>query len=126
MRTTKHLGPFKWKAGQSGNLSGRPKHHLTRSTVKNVIDKYLALNKSQLEALIEEAKFTALEHMVVSTILFCIKAGDFSRLDGLLSRAVGKVKEEIEEDVDGTEEVSHLSMNDLLTLVKPITPSSTE
>lgn len=126
MRNTKHLGPFKWKAGQSGNVSGRPKHHLTRSTVKNIIDKYLAFNKSQLEALILEEKITALEHMVASTILFCIKVGDYSRLDGLLSRAVGKVKEDVEEDVDSTKEVSHLSMNDLLTLVKPITPGTTE
>lgn len=112
-----------FKPGHSGNPGGRPKHFLTRSKVKTMIDNYLSLSRNELEALMIDKDTTpALELMIISTILYCIKAGDYSRLEALLTRAVGKVKEEIEDEGDPNENISRLSMSDLLSLVKPVTP----
>lgn len=109
----------RFKPGVSGNPSGRHKNYLSPSKVKSVIDKFLALNKKDLEKVVaDNNKSSALELMIASTILFCIKSGDYSRLEILLARAVGRVKE-VEEEVDATQEVSQLSMGDLLSLVKP-------
>lgn len=109
---------YHFQPGVSGNPGGRPKSFLTRSRVKIIIDKYLSLSRNELEKLIIDKENTpALELMIISTILYCIKAGDYSRLEALLSRAVGKVKEDIEDD-SSKSEVGSLSMNDLLTLVK--------
>ncbi len=114
---------FCFKPGQTGNPGGRPKSFLTRARVKKLIDEYLALSKIELEALKAKETTSVLELMIASTILACIKAGDYSRLEALLSRAVGRVQE-IEEDVDSSSEISKLSMHELLTLVKPITKDS--
>lgn len=114
--------PKEWhfKPGQSGNPGGKSKHFLTRHKVKLLIDKFLALSKIELETLIMAAGTPALELMIASTILSCIKIGDYSRLEALLARAVGKVKENIEDDTESKSDVSRLSMGDLLSLVKPI------
>lgn len=106
-----------------------PKHYLTRGKVKKVIDKFLAMPREDLEIILADKKTSALELMIGSTIVSCIKAGDYSRLEALLSRAVGKVKEEIENDeenVDVKEEISKLSMHELLTLVKSAPKEKTE
>lgn len=111
---------YHFQPGTSGNPGGKPAHYLTHSKVKTIIDKYLSLTKTQLEKLIADKDNTpALELMIASTILSCIKAGDFSRLEGLLSRAVGRTNV-IQPESDEKEEVSKLSMNDLLTLVKSV------
>ncbi len=114
---------YHFKPGVSGNPGGRGVNYLTRSKVKVMIDKYLALSKIELEALKAKETTPVLELMIISTILQCIKVGDYSRMEALLSRAIGRVQE-IEDDVDSSNEMSKLSMHELLTLVKPITKDS--
>lgn len=116
-----------FKPGISGNPGGKPKYFLTRVRVKDIVDKYLSMSRSQLQKLLIDKENTpALELMIAATILFCIEEGDYSRLESLLQRAVGKVKDEIEIETNPGEEISRLSMNALLTLVQTTLPEAIE
>lgn len=82
-----------WKPGQSGNPSGRPKKLLTRDHVEHHFSTMAALSTSELEILCKDPKEPALRVMIARVIIEAIKAGDYSRLNFLLDRSIGKVKD---------------------------------
>jgi hypothetical protein len=87
----------RWKPGQSGNPKGRdPGVILSKDEIRRVFTKYLQMPKEELEKVIKDKKAPTLDHMIASSIQSCIEAGEFHKLDGLLSRIIGKVKEELE------------------------------
>ena len=90
----KHLKPF--KPGQSGNPSGKPRGLLTRSQVEALISKFSSLTRDQMQVVIQNPKSTMIEIMVASIMAKASKDGDYSRLQFLLERSIGKVKEQLE------------------------------
>lgn len=92
----------RWKPGQSGNKSGKPKQLLTKDKVKGVLGKFSDMTRDQIQDVITNPKSTMLEIMVASIIVKAAKDGDFSRLNFILDRSIGRVAAEAgaEDQVD--------------------------
>lgn len=93
--------PHAFKPGQSGNPSGRPKNppelkDCTPLDIKLLIWKLWKLKRDELHAFIQDPNTTAGQLHVAAVLAKGIKEGDQQRLDYLLNRLVGKVKEEVE------------------------------
>lgn len=92
--------PFK-KGNQAGKGKGRPSmpkdlkevKSLTKSHVEKVMNKFADMTKAEIEAVIRDPNTTMLEHMVGSIAIKAVKDGDQQRLNFLLDRTIGKVKE---------------------------------
>ena len=50
----------------------------------------------KLEEVLKDKSRTVLEHIIGRVCLVAMKEGDYRRLDALLDRLIGKVKEEVE------------------------------
>ncbi len=85
-----------WKPGQSGNPSGVRKGKLTRDEVETIMAKFARHSREQLQAVVQNPKTPMLEIMVASVMAKAAKDGDYSRLDFLLNRSIGKVKDMLE------------------------------
>lgn len=85
-----------FKPGQSGNPGGKPKYLLSTDRVKTLISKYMDMSGEKLQEAIKDQNTPAVELAIAATLAQCIKIGDYSRLEALLQRAIGKVREEIE------------------------------
>jgi hypothetical protein len=53
------------------------------------------MERQELMAVAEDPKATVIELTIASIMMKCIKEGDFSRFEGMLSRAIGKVADEL-------------------------------
>ncbi len=89
----------KWKPGQSGNISGRPRGLLTVDEIRKMMDRFWRMSADDLLMVLENPKTTMGELMIASVMAKAAKDGDYSRLAFLMDRQVGKVKEEIEQTV---------------------------
>lgn len=87
----KHLKPF--KPGQSGNPSGKKKGNLTKAEIEDFVSKCYRMNRSQLKDIIEDPKSEIIQIHIASIMAQGVKKGDFSSLNALLDRSVGKVKD---------------------------------
>lgn len=89
--------PKEWqfKPGRSGNPGGRPKDLLTSDQVSAIIGRLTRLNYDALKSLAKEPKSTTpmIEVIVASILVEAADKGDYSRLESLLTRAIGKVKD---------------------------------
>lgn len=94
----------KYKPGQSGNPKGGKKldpmvkgaTHLNNATVTLAIHKYYDLPREKLAELLKDPSTAAGDAMIISVMLHAIKTGDYKRLDSLLDRACGRVKQVVE------------------------------
>lgn len=89
----------KWKKGQSGNASGKPKQLLTKDKVSSILGKFATMTRDELQKVMQDSKTPMIEIMIAAVIIKAAKDGDYSRLDFLLSRSIGKVKDEIEQTI---------------------------
>lgn len=90
----------RFKKGQSGNPSGKPKQLITKDQVSAIIGRFCHLTKDGLQAIVSNPNSSMIEIMVASIMVKAVKDGDYSRLNFLFDRStVGKVKEEIEHTV---------------------------
>ena len=88
-----------FKPGVSGNPSGRPKvpdelkkyNGVTPERTRRLFDKYASMSMGQLRALAEDDSISGLEHNIVMSLL------DPNKFPFFLDRAVGKVKEVVEQ-----------------------------
>lgn len=97
-----NLKPF--KPGQSGNPSGRPKvpgdileaRKLNQVELERIINKYLYMDRESVKAAINNPATPMMELMVASIVAQAAQKGDQQRLDFVLNRLVGKVKDQLE------------------------------
>lgn len=93
-----------FQKGQSGNPNGRPKlpfdveatRQMNQIDVARAISRYLQLPISELQDKLKDKNESSLNLMVASVIYHAIKKGDQSRLNLILDRCVGKVKDKVE------------------------------
>lgn len=96
--------------GVSGNPNGRPKTpddlkealKMTRVEFQQLLVKYLAYDLYQLAEKQKDPRTTALDRIVISVITNAIKKGDQQRLDFLMNRIIGKVRDEIDHTSGGS------------------------
>ncbi len=96
--------PF--KKGNPGG-PGRPKRpkdvvtaaRLTKTEAQGLLVKFMQMDITQLEAMLKDKKRKVIEHMIGRIALMGIKNGDQARLNFMLDRIIGKVKDEIEHTV---------------------------
>ena len=95
---------YQFKKGVSGNKGGRPKipDHLrtvdlfSPQELKYLISQYFRKTKQELYEAITGADTPAFEQVLAATLTIAAKRGDFSGVDRLLDRLVGKVTDKIE------------------------------
>lgn len=92
--TPENLRPF--QKGQSGNPAGRPKNLLRTDEVRNLIGKLWRLSREELQKIVQNPKSSMGEIMVASIVAKAAQTGDYTRVQFLLERTIGKVKDEIE------------------------------
>jgi hypothetical protein len=93
-----------WKKGESGNPTGRPKlppelksiHALSVPEVQKIISKYCRMTMEELLACKQDPKLAALDRMIISGIMQAERHGDYSRLEMLLVRTIGRVTDKME------------------------------
>ena len=108
----------RWKPGQSGNASGKPKGLLTQNEISALIGRFWRLSSDQLELVLKDPKTTMGEAMIASVMLRAFKDGDFSRVEGLLTRGVGKVKDVSEVTHNYDEELKKVDREKIVELLK--------
>lgn len=81
----------RWKPGVSPNPGGRPKSLLTKDKVKGILGKFADMTLQDLENLVKDPQSKMLEIMVASIMVKAAKDGDFSRLNFILDRSIGRV-----------------------------------
>lgn len=126
----KNLKP--WKAGESGNPSGRPRipeelraiQPLTRPIVTRIISKYGHMNREQLEIAFADPSTSAMDLAIIGVFMKCIQHGDPSRLTFLLDQSIGKVPNTVENDDElrARAELEALSEAELVRIVKEKLP----
>lgn len=103
-----------WKPGQSGNPGGRPKELLTTQSVAGLMGRLCRLTRDELFDVVKDPKSTMIEIMVASIMARAADQGDAGRLDFLLNRAIGRVKERLEVD-DIRKELEAMSKDELIS-----------
>lgn len=87
--------------------AGRPKKDptlakaakLTRTEAEQLLTKFMQMDIEELESVLRDKKKKCVEHMIGRIVLMGIKNGDHARLDFMLNRLIGKVKENVEHTV---------------------------
>jgi len=129
----KNLKPF--PKGTSGYPGGprrqipeelKPIKSLNGFEVNKLISKYARMLLTTLKEALDNPNTPVIELSIAKIFLQSIENGDYVRLNFLLDRCIGKVPVAIEdeEDIDAREEISKLSMSELLTLVKTNLPDT--
>lgn len=96
-------GPHRYQKGNPGG-PGRPKlvdprvsdysRNLTKAAVISALSEMLDCGEEDLDKILADKKVPALKKAMASVISACIKGGDYQRLEMLLNRTIGKVKDE--------------------------------
>jgi hypothetical protein len=90
--------------GVSGNPSGRPKtppdileaRKLTQNELERIVNKFLYLDRAAIAELVKTPGTPMIELVVASILAQAAQKGDQQRLEFVLQRMIGKVKDQIE------------------------------
>jgi len=93
-----------FKPGQSGNPGGKAKvpddikeaRKLTQLDLERVINSLLYITKEALQAKIKDPQTPMIEMIAASIMAQAAVKGDHMRLDFILQRMIGKVKDQLE------------------------------
>ena len=99
--------PHAFKKGQSGNPSGRPKlpddvvegKKLNQIEVARVFNRFVNYSKAELEAVMKDPNTKALELLIGKIMAEAISKGDHMRMNFILDRMIGKVKDVVEQTI---------------------------
>lgn len=72
----------------------RIQRSLTKTMVEASLSKYMLLPYSQLKELAKDDSLATVDQIIIRIALHACKSGDFQRLNFLLDRIIGKVKDE--------------------------------
>lgn len=94
----------KFKPGQSGNPGGRPKlpedireaRKMNQLELERIVNKYLYTTVDAVDAALKDPATPMMERMVAMVVSKAAEVGDHTRLDFILSRLIGRVKDQIE------------------------------
>lgn len=94
----------RFKKGQSGNPNGRPRipedlkmaRRLNKLELEKLLNQFLFMTPIEMEARVKSQDVTAIEAMIGSIIIKAVKDGDQQRLNFILERLIGKVKDQID------------------------------
>lgn len=92
-----------FKPGQSGNPKGRPPlnpiqralKELTVESYRKVIETVCTGNLDNLKAMVEDPSVSALQVGVARAFLKAMQAGDYSVIERIAERIVGKIPDEL-------------------------------
>lgn len=79
-------------------IGGRPKAWLTKSDVQLLMGRFAKMKKRELRKIAEDEDSGMLEATVAAIFIRASGEGDYNRLNFLLDRTIGKVREEIRID----------------------------
>jgi hypothetical protein len=98
------MAKHKFGPGNCANPNGRPKmtdphlsdfsKNLTKTAVMASLSQMLDASEEDIDAILKDRTKPALQKAVASVIKACIVNGDYLRLEMLLNRTIGKVKDE--------------------------------
>jgi hypothetical protein len=118
-----------FKPGQSGNPKGQPKldkhlkevQKLTGVRFNAIVSKYASCSKEELYAIVQDPKTSVLDLTVCSILSKAMSQGDHGRLNFLLDRTIGKVKEVKEVQVAPKPFIIKRRNGDVITMgAKPV------
>lgn len=104
MARGKKTGGRDFTPGHKG-YSGRPNHKVTearrlnKERVLELLNEFSEKPFSELPSLIKNENTKSIEALVASVFYHGVKSGDHARLNFLLDRLIGKVKEEVDHTV---------------------------
>lgn len=92
------------KGSAPPNPAGRPPfppelkavRKLSPALVAGMISRYARMTKGEIEAVIEDRTTRSIDLTICKILLKSVEDGDYSRLNFLLDRSIGKVKESVE------------------------------
>lgn len=87
---------------------------LTSTEVERILTQLLSMSPSELVQIKQNPKSTMLELMIHSIVVNAVNKGDQQRLDFLLQRVIGKVKEKIEMEINPFEGKSEAELKELV------------
>lgn len=97
----------KYKKGESGNPSGRPKlsaedkvlKQLTKAQFTEIANLIVQGNWTELNSIERDAESSVLKKLICKALMSAYERGDWSTVDRFLDRVIGKVKDEVEATV---------------------------
>lgn len=103
MAQGKKTGGRDFEAGNPGG-PGRPKipedlkmaRRLNKLELEKLLNKFLFMTPDEMTQRIQSSDVTAIEAMIGSIIIKAVKDGDQQRLNFILERLIGKVKDQID------------------------------
>lgn len=106
---------FKWKPGASANPSGRPKGGLSRVEAETTIGRLFKMTRQELQDVVQDPKSSMLIITLASIMAKAAKDGDAARLEFLLNRSIGRVKDMLEIE---HKKLDHLTDKEVIELAK--------
>ena len=106
----------RFKPGQSGNPSGRPKSYLTKDDIKSTMGKFGKMTLGELKEKLKDPKTTLTEIAIGNIFIRAAEEGDHVKLNFLLEHQLGKLREEFSiTNLDKTEEERRAIADELLS-----------